>query len=55
MHGDVREHLAVERDLGLVQAGDELAVAEVVLPARAALMRTIQSLRNSRFLTLRSR
>src|SRR5262249_6534282 len=31
-HREVREHLAVERDLGLVQARDELVVREPVRP-----------------------
>ena len=52
--GEVGEHLAVELDPGLAQAGDELVVREPVLP-RAALMRMIQSWRNVRFLFLRSR
>src|SRR4026208_82487 len=33
-HRELREHLAVERDLGLVQAGDQLAVRKPLLARR---------------------
>jgi hypothetical protein len=47
--GDVGQDLAVQLDAGLLQAVDELRVAEVPFSLAAAEMRTIHRERNWRF------
>ena len=53
-HGDVGQDLAVEVDVGLLEAGDQLGVGRPLMRA-AALIRMIHSSRMSRLRCLRSR
>ena len=53
-HGHIGQNLAVQFDVGLIQSGDELAVAQACTRT-AALMRMIHSRRKSRLRLRRSR